>query len=59
MERKTKNLILKKGNIIELPEEVINILKAKEGEEIKLIYTEEMVVLMSPGKFGELLLQKF
>lgn len=52
-----KKVILKKNNNIELPGEVLNELKIKTGDELTLIYTEGMIVLMSPEKFGEKILK--
>ena len=58
MERNFQNLTLKEGNVLELPEKAIEILNVKVGEEIKLLYTKQAVILMNEGKFGELLLEK-
>ena len=59
MERRMSKVILKEGNVIELPKEVLTALKTNVGEELTMIYTEDIVVLMTPEKFGELILKKF
>lgn len=58
MERKLKNVVLKEGNLIELPQEVLKVLNTKVGEELKLLYTDDAVILMNSSKFGEELLKK-
>ncbi|MDE6656847.1 MAG: hypothetical protein K2J85_07635 [Anaeroplasmataceae bacterium] len=58
MERKIQNVNLKKGNLIELPLEALEILKVKIGDEIKLLFAEDAIILMSSEKFGEKLLEK-
>ncbi|MDE6660381.1 MAG: hypothetical protein K2J93_00990 [Anaeroplasmataceae bacterium] len=57
MARRMKKVILKKGNNIELPDEVLKALKLKLGDELTLIYTDEMIILMLPEKFGEKILK--
>lgn len=58
MEKNFQNLIVKEGNILELPEKALELLNVKAGEGIKLLYTEGAIILMNEGKFGELLLEK-
>ncbi|MDE7095654.1 MAG: hypothetical protein K2O23_04115 [Anaeroplasmataceae bacterium] len=57
MERRMRKVILKKGNNIELPDEVLKALKIKTGDEMTLIYIEGMIVVMPPEKFGEKILK--
>lgn len=58
MERKFQNLTVKEGNVLELPEKALELLNVKVGDNIKLLYTEGAIILMSESKFGELLLEK-
>ena len=57
MKRRMQKVILKKENSIELPSEVLKAFQLKPGDELTLIYTEEMIVLMLPEKFGEKILK--
>ena len=57
MKRRMQKVILKKENNIELPSEVLEALKIKPGDELTLIYTQGMIVLMPPEKFGEKILK--
>lgn len=56
-----KNMIdveIKEGNIIILPQQVIEHLKIEEGESLRLLFTEKAIVMMKPEVFGEEILKK-
>ena len=56
-----KNMIdveIKEGNIIILPQQVIEHLKTEEGETLRLLFTEKAIVMMKPEVFGEEILKK-
>ncbi|MCM1131569.1 MAG: hypothetical protein NC310_05980 [Roseburia sp.] len=58
MERNFQNIIVKEGNLLELPDRAIEILKVKAGDAVKLLYTEDAIILMNDGSFAEKLLKK-
>ncbi|MDE7264170.1 MAG: hypothetical protein K2N64_05875 [Anaeroplasmataceae bacterium] len=58
MEKNMVDVQLKEGNTIELPNRIINHLKVKTGETIRILLTEDAVILMSVPVFGEKLLKK-
>lgn len=58
MERKVQSVILKEGNQIELSTEAMKVLNVQVGEELKILYTENALILMSSGQFGEEILKK-
>lgn len=57
-EKKMLDLIIREDNSIELPGKVIKHLGVEAGEEIRVLFTEDAVILISPYKFGELYLKK-
>lgn len=57
MERKIQSVNLKDGNLIELPKEALEVLKIKIGDELKLLFTDDAIILMNSAEFGEKILK--
>ena len=57
-EKKMLDLVVQENNFIELPEKVMQHLGVEAGEELRVLFTEDAVILMTPYKFGELYLKK-
>lgn len=57
MELNMLDVVLKEDNTIELPERVVKHLNIDSGDVIKVLFTEDAVILMNPGVFGEKLLK--
>ena len=57
-EKKMLDLVVQENNSIELPEKVMQHLGVEAGEELRVLFTEDAVILMTPYKFGELYLKK-
>ena len=58
MDRKMQSIYLREGNIIELPITAVEVLNIKAGDELKLLFTEDAIIIMNSSKFGEKLLKK-
>lgn len=58
MEKKMLDVKINEDQTITLPEKIAEHLKLKPGEEVRILFSEDVILLMSVGKFGEELLKK-
>ena len=58
MEKKMLDVKIQENHTIELPEKVLEHLGVKAGEDVRILLSEDSIVIMSISKFGEALLKK-
>lgn len=58
MEKNMVDVKLNEDNTIKLPDRIINHLKLQAGETIRILLTDDAVILMSVPAFGEKILKK-
>lgn len=58
MEKKMLDVKIQDDRTIELPETVLEYLGVKVGDDVRILFSENAIVLMSIPKFGEELLKK-
>ncbi|MBD5390508.1 hypothetical protein HDR67_00665 [bacterium] len=58
MEKKMLDVKVQENRTIELPEKVLEHLGVKVGEDVRILLSEDSIVMMSIPKFGEALLKK-